>query len=138
MLDLSFPPNENQRIAALQSLQILDTPPEERFDRITRIASRLFNVPIALISLVDSDRLWFKSRRGLSIRESSRSGSFCSQAILSKEIFIVPDAKRDPRFSAHPWVVAPPPFDSMPDARSPTRTVGLSEHSQFSTAARAA
>jgi len=103
-----IPSDEDQRIATLQNLSILDTPLEERFDRITRIASRLFNVPIALISFIDSNRQWIKSRQGLSITEIPRSDSFCGYAILSGEILVVPDAKRDPRFSENPMVNGPP------------------------------
>src|SRR5687768_8701894 len=99
-----FPSNEEKRIATLRSLDILDTPPEERFDRITRVAAELFGVPIALISLVDSNRQWFKSCYGLTMNETPRDISFCAHAILGNDIFYVPDTKRDPRFAESPLV----------------------------------
>jgi two-component system, sensor histidine kinase and response regulator len=98
------PSNEEKRIASLRSLNLLDTPPEERFDRITRVAAELFGVPIALISLVDSDRQWFKSCYGITISETPRDISFCAHAILGDDIFYVPDTKRDPRFADSPLV----------------------------------
>ena len=102
------PANERQRQETLSSLEILDTPPEERFDRLTRIAQRHFRVPIALISLVDADRQWFKSCRGLDASETAREISFCAHAILGDAVFIVPNALEDPRFSDNPLVVGPP------------------------------
>lgn len=102
------PANEQTRIAALHSLNILDTPREERFDRITRIASRLFNVPIALVSLVDVNRQWFKSRVGLPDEETPRSQSFCAYAIHSTAPFVIEDAAADPRFADNPLVTGEP------------------------------
>ncbi|NMG76045.1 response regulator [Aromatoleum diolicum] len=102
------PPDEAQRLAALRSLELLDTPAEERFDRITRIAQRLFNVPITLISLIDSERQWFKSRQGVDVSETSREISFCGHAILGDDIFEIPDALNDPRFADNPLVTGPP------------------------------
>ncbi|MFZ5861548.1 MAG: PAS domain S-box protein [Nitrospirota bacterium] len=102
------PLNEDQRLRALQSLSVLDTPPEERFDRITRLAARIFDVPIALVSLVDSDRQWFKSCVGLSAKETPRSISFCGHAVLSDDVFIVPDAAQDARFADNPLVTGEP------------------------------
>lgn len=99
-----LPANESARIAALCSLDILDTPPELRFDRITRIAQRHFKVPIALVSLVDSERQWFKSRPGLNAPETHRDISFCGHAILSEDIFYVPNALDDVRFADNPLV----------------------------------
>lgn len=81
-----FPQEEQQRLSALDALKLLDTPPEERFDRITRLAARMFNVPIALVSLVDKDRQWFKSCYGLGARETGRDISFCGHAILGKNL----------------------------------------------------
>ncbi len=98
----SIASNEEARLASLHSLDILDTPPEERFDRITRVAAELFGVPIALISLVDSDRQWFKSCYGIKATETPRDISFCAHAILGNDIFYVPDTKRDPRFADNP------------------------------------
>ena len=98
------PSNEQQRLAVLHSLQILDTPPEERFDRITRTAQRLFDVPIALVSLVDANRQWFKSCYGLSVAETPRNVSFCGHAILSTDLFVIENATEDLRFSDNPLV----------------------------------
>ena len=102
------PPDEAQRLAALRLLELLDTPAEERFDRITRIAQRLFNVPITLISLIDSERQWFKSRQGIDVVETPREISFCGHAILADDIFEIPDARADPRFVDNPLVTGPP------------------------------
>lgn len=108
MLPPKKPADENGRLASLRSLGVLDTVPEERFDRITRIAKRLFDVPIALVSLVDEDRQWFKSRQGLEAFETPRDISFCGHAILSAEIFVIPDALEDERFRDNPLVLGPP------------------------------
>ena len=108
MLEPTFPVDENGRIAELCSLHILDTPTEERFDRITCTVQLVFNVPIALISLVDSSRQWFKSHRGLDLRETPRSISLCGHAILSDDAFIVPDATLDARFADNPLVLGEP------------------------------
>ena len=104
----AIPVNESNRIAALCGLAILDTPPEERFDRITRIAQRHFQVPIALVSLIDSDRQWFKSRQGLDATETPRDISFCGHAILSDEVFYIPNALEDLRFADNPLVTGAP------------------------------
>ncbi len=88
----------------LRSLNILDTPPDERFDRLMRLAKRLFDVPIAAVSLVDSDRHWFKSSMGLAVAESPRDVSFCGHAILGDDLFVIEDAEADPRFSDNPFV----------------------------------
>lgn len=108
MLTPPFPPNEAARLAALRALKILDTPPEKRFDRITAFARDLFQVPIALVSLVDQDRQWFKSRAGLDAPETPRSVSFCGHAILSADLFVVEDATVDERFRDNPLVTGPP------------------------------
>jgi diguanylate cyclase (GGDEF)-like protein len=102
------PINEAQRLDALHSLRILDTPPEERFDRLTRLARRLFDVPQALVSLVDEDRQWFKSHSGTEVTETPRDVSFCGHAILGDEVFVVPDACQDPRFADNPLVTGEP------------------------------
>jgi diguanylate cyclase (GGDEF)-like protein len=103
-----IPENEQKRLAALRSLYLLDTPPDERFDRLTRIARRIFRVPIALISLIDLDRQWFKSSAGLDASESPRELSFCGHAINGRDVFIVPDASQDERFADNPLVTGPP------------------------------
>ncbi|EJO9866205.1 sensor domain-containing diguanylate cyclase [Vibrio vulnificus] len=102
------PDNEPQRIADLHSLNILDTAAEERFDRVTRIARRLFDVPIALVSLVDEDRQWFKSCFGLNASETPRDISFCGHAILGADTLIVEDASQDARFADNPLVTSEP------------------------------
>lgn len=103
-----IPDDEKSRVQELRSLDILDTPPEERFDRLTRIANRLFDVPIALVSLVDDDRQWFKSSVGLSSTETPRDISFCGHAILGDDIFVVNDTATDKRFVDNPLVVNDP------------------------------
>lgn len=95
-----IPPDEAQRFAALRSLDILDTQPEERFDRITRLAAALLDMPITLVSLVDADRQWFKSVCGLDVTQTPGDISICGHAILKNELFIVSDARADVRFYA--------------------------------------
>lgn len=97
---------EAHRLHLLTSLSILDTPAEERFDRVTRLACRLFDVPIALVSVVDANRLWFKSRVGYAPRQAERSMSFCTYAIEQDGVMVVEDARLDPRFAGHPVVAA--------------------------------
>jgi PAS domain S-box-containing protein len=104
----AVPDDEPGRLEALRALHILDTPPEERFDRITRMASRVLGVPIALVSLIDTDRQWFKSCVGLDEVGTSRGVSFCGHAILQEGLFVVPDALADPRFADNPMVVGEP------------------------------
>ncbi|HEX6346832.1 GAF domain-containing sensor histidine kinase [Umezawaea sp.] len=99
---------ELERLAAVRSLKLLDTPAEERFDRITRFAQHVFDVPIVLVSLVDLDRQWFKSSQGMDTREGPRSESFCSRAIESADLMEVPDATCDARFADNPVVLGPP------------------------------
>ena len=89
-------------------MNVLDTSPEERFDRLTRVAKRMFDVPIALVSLVDADRQWFKSCVGLSAAETSRDISFCGHAILGEDTFVISDARADERFADNPLVVGEP------------------------------
>lgn len=100
----AIPPDEAERLKALRRLNILDTPAEERFDRITRLARRVLGVPMALVSLVDEDRQWFKSKIGMTISETSRDISFCAHAITSDGLLIVPDASKDERFKDNPLV----------------------------------
>lgn len=102
------PVDETERLAELRSLTTLDRVAEERFDRITRLAQRLFGVSTALVSLVDQDSQWFKSRIGFEPGETSRDISFCAHAILSDEIMMVPDAAEDTRFADNPLVVDSP------------------------------
>jgi diguanylate cyclase (GGDEF)-like protein len=105
-----LPPDESERVQELESLYLLDTPAEERFDRITRLALNLFEVPIALISLVDEKRVWFKSSQGLAVTEVPREISFCTYAILDSAPLVVPDARKDSRFSDNPLVTGKPPI----------------------------
>ena len=102
------PADEANRIDTLRALKILDTSTEERFDRLTRLARRLFGVPIALVSLIDEDRQWFKSCFGLEASEMARDISFCGHAILQNDIFVIPDAALDGRFSDNPMVTGAP------------------------------
>ncbi|MBI4898356.1 MAG: sensor domain-containing diguanylate cyclase [Actinobacteria bacterium] len=103
-----IPDNEGRRLAALLALRVLDTGPEERFDRIARMAQKMFDVPMATISLVDFDRQWFKSHIGMSTRETPRSHAFCAHTILENEVLVVEDARRDSRFSDSPLVLDDP------------------------------
>lgn len=108
MLVPGKPANETARVQALHSLELLDSAPEERFDRLTRLAKRLFNVPIALVTLVDSNRQWFKSCVGLDVSETPRDVSFCGHAILNDGLLLVPDAREDLRFHDNPLVTGAP------------------------------
>jgi diguanylate cyclase (GGDEF)-like protein len=103
-----IPLDEAQRLAALHATRLLGSAPEETFDRITRTAARLLDVPIALVSLVDKDRQWFKSRTGLDACETPRDVSFCGHAILADEPLVVPDAASDARFADNPLVTGSP------------------------------
>jgi phosphoribosyl 1,2-cyclic phosphodiesterase len=103
-----IPDDETARLAALKALGVLDTPPEDRFDRTTRLAAALFNVPVALVSLVDADRQWFKSCFGVEICETPRETSFCAHAIAAKAMLVVPDALADDRFRDNPMVADGP------------------------------
>lgn len=103
-----IPENESERLGALRALLLLDTPPEERFDRIVQFAAREFDVPIALISLVDENRQWFKSRVGLDACETSREVSFCGHALSMDAPLVIEDALLDERFADNPLVTGPP------------------------------
>lgn len=102
------PSDEQDRLAALHSLAILDSPPEERFDRITRIAAALADVPIATVSLIDAERQWFKSCIGLNARETSREVAFCAHVVVNRKPVIVPDTLLDDRFADSPIVTGGP------------------------------
>ncbi len=108
MIAPPIPHRESERLKSLTDLNLLDTAPEERFDRFTRLAKHLFRVPIALVSLVDAQRQWFKSRQGLDATETSRTVSFCGHAILGQDLMMVPDARRDERFVDNPLVTEDP------------------------------
>ena len=108
MIKPDVPVNETLRLSYLRSLNILDTVAEERFDRLTRLAARLFNVPIALVSLVDEHRQWFKSKIGLDANETSREVSFCGHTILNNDVLVIPDTMKDLRFEDNPFVTDEP------------------------------
>lgn len=99
---------EERRLKVLQSFKILDTPHEERFDRLVRMATRIFGSPIALISLVDRDRQWFKAAVGIDATETPRAVSFCAHAIKQRGVFVVADAQGDERFATNPLVTGDP------------------------------
>ncbi len=116
-----IPENELQRLAALAAMDVLFTPGEERFDRITRIALKLFGTPIALVSLVSKDVQWLKSAQGLTAAETPREISFCRHAILTEETFVVENATEDPRFFDDPLVTGDPNIRSY--AGHPLRSI---------------
>ncbi len=102
------PPNEIERLSALREIQLLDTAPEAHFDAVVNLSRRLFGVPIALVSLLDADRQWFKARCGLDVSGTSRDVAFCAYTILSDELLVVEDAANDARFQANPLVTGEP------------------------------
>lgn len=104
VLKAALPANENARLEALHSLCVLDTPQSDRFDRLTRTAARLFKTPVALVTLVDEHRQWFKSAYGLDATETIRDLAFCAHAILDDDVFVVLDATKNPKFADNPLV----------------------------------
>src|SRR5580704_9988857 len=102
------PKNEKKRLEVLWQYDVLDTVPERVFDDLTELAASICEAPIAMITLVDEKRQWFKSRKGVSISETSRDVSFCGHAIAQHELFIVPDATKDKRFADNPLVISEP------------------------------
>lgn len=103
-----MPANERERVAALYARQLMDTPPEERFDRVSRLATRSLEVPIAYVAFLDGQRQWFKSVCGFNLTEIPRQSSLCSHTILSMEPIICPDTLQEPRFADNPNVTGPP------------------------------
>ena len=103
-----IPRNEAERLNTLRGYGILDTHPEDRFDDLTGLAASICGTPIALISLVDEDRQWFKSKLGVEMCQTPRVDAFCAHSIMSPELFVVPDASQDPRFAANPLVLGEP------------------------------
>ena len=102
------PPDERERLARLRSYAILDTQPEPGFDDLVQLAAHLFRAPMALVSLVDSERQWFKARVGLEACETSRDVAFCAHAIVERDPLVVPDARLDPRFAQNELVTGAP------------------------------
>jgi len=102
------PTDEAARLATLHALRILDTPPEERFDRITRLAAAFFGVPIALVTFVDEARVWFKSIQGLPVSEIPREQSLCRYSITADGLCVVEDTRQDPCFADNPLVCGAP------------------------------
>jgi len=103
-----IPDNEAERLLALQKYNILDTPPEQAYDDITLLASHICGTPMAVITLIDAERQWFKSKVGMSMTETSRNVSFCAHTILQKDLFIIHDLQSDKRFSSNPFVASDP------------------------------
>ena len=102
------PYEETLQLQARHALKVLDTEPEERFDRFTRLACKIFDVPIALVSLIDRERQWFKSRYGIDVTDTSRDGSFCGHAITGDDVLVVPDVRNDDRFRNNPLALSVP------------------------------
>jgi len=113
-------PKEETRLVALRKYEILDTPADGSFDDLTALAAKVFNVPIAIVSLVDEDRIWFKSHHGLEIEQIDRHPGLCASAILSDDVYLVEDAKNDPRCLANPLVAGE--FGLQFYAAAPLRT----------------
>jgi GAF domain-containing protein len=108
MLSAPIPSDELDRLRTLKSAGLLDTPPTPELDRLTRLAARVFRSDIALVTLIDEQRQWFKSKTGLELTETARNISFCAHCMLSDEPFVVLDASADPRFHDNPMVTGPP------------------------------
>ena len=108
LLPFPVPDHEPQRLLALRDFRVLDTLPQKMFDDITALAAGICGTPMALISLVDADRQWFKSRHGTTLSETPRDESFCAHTILERQTLVVPDALKDPRFRGNPLVTGKP------------------------------
>jgi GAF domain-containing protein len=108
MIPAPIPTDDERRLQALREMLILDTPPEERFDRVVRFAADEFDMPIVLVSLVDAKRQWFKARVGMAVCETERDISFCGHVIVQPQILVVEDALQDERFHDNPLVAGPP------------------------------
>lgn len=99
------PQDRRKRIAALQSMAVLDTPPEEGFDALSRLAAMVCSTPVAIVSLIDEDRVWFKATHGFSVKSAASTHSYCAEAANSKKLLEVPDPLVDSRFANHPFVI---------------------------------
>lgn len=127
--------NESDRLRFLKELQILDTEAEKHFDQITQLAADFYHVPIALISLVDEHRQWFKSKIGLDVYQTDRDVAFCSHALSEPELMLIPDARLDPRFKDNPLVTHDPKVVFYagavlrPDGMNPIGTLCIIDHS---------
>src|SRR5437764_9091833 len=108
MMKPPLPLDEASRLDALRDYDVLDTPPEAAFDDLARLASQICSTPVAMVSLVDGDRQWFKAKVGTDLTETARDVAFCAHAILQPDLFIVPDAKADERFVDNPLVTSAP------------------------------
>ncbi|HTD65240.1 MAG TPA: GAF domain-containing protein, partial [Candidatus Limnocylindria bacterium] len=107
-VDLALPPNEAVRLNALRRYDVLDTLPEPVFDDLTRMAAHICSMPVALIALIDEQRLWFKSKLGVNLAEVPRDASPCCHTILGDDLLVVEDVRRDPRFAGSPLVTEEP------------------------------
>jgi GAF domain-containing protein len=108
MQNAPIPNDEDKRLEAVHRLAILDTKPEERFDVITREAVEKLQVPISMVTILDSKREWFKSCTGLNEKEGERAVSFCGHALMAQNMFVIEDTYKDPRFADNPMVIGPP------------------------------
>ncbi|MCE3025426.1 GAF domain-containing protein [Salinicola sp. DM10] len=108
MIAPSSPDNEQTRLSALHKLELLDTQADEGFDRLTELATRIFDVPMSMITLVDEDRQWFKSRQGLSVCETPRRISFCGHVVADGVPLVIHNALKDARFADNPLVLGSP------------------------------
>lgn len=107
-MSFPVPSNEHERLEVLRHLDLIDSPQDSAFDDLCQTAARTFGAPIALITLLDTHRQWFKARVGLDLCETARDASFCNYVVAEDTVLIVPDAKQDPRFSHNPLVIGPP------------------------------
>lgn len=105
--------DDPNRLAALHSYEILDTPPELAFDRLAQLAAQICQTPLAAITLVDEKRQWFKAKVGFTEGETPREIAFCAWAVHQPDLFVVPDASKDERFATNPLVTTRPTFGSM-------------------------